>query len=252
MFRLFYDLFGSGKAIISAKSEKGLKNNQEDSYFISTVIRGCRLIIVADGVGGHGHGDFASEFCVRAFSNEFRNIEKGFSPSGFLEQTSIIIAEKILQKTKEDESYKNCGTTVSGFLLSGSEYYTLNIGDSRVYLFREELLIQLTEDHSLVKKMVKEGLITEEEALVHPKRNIMTSALGQPLEMMTISIKGPQKWMKGDIILACTDGVHGFINDDRLSGVIKKSPPEALADHIVDYALKSGSTDNITCCCIKL
>jgi protein phosphatase len=210
------------------------------------------LIIVADGVGGHAKGDFASNLCIDVFREEFLGLDLNFDPAAFLEATSILTAEKILDKSTSDPEFINCGTTVSGFLIYHDNIFTLNIGDSRVYIFREGILSQITEDHSLVKQMVAQGRITEAEALVHPKRNIMTSAIGQPLEKMTISIAGPTQCYKNDILLACTDGVHGFLNDQNISQIIQESQPRILADIIVESALKSGSTDNITCCCIKL
>jgi PPM family protein phosphatase len=252
MTSFFYELFKPIKGVVTGKSEKGLKNKQEDAYYISPLVQDRRLVIVADGVGGHGNGDFASNLCVKIFNDELWHTDRKTNPAEFLEQTSILTAEQILQKSKDDETYKNCGTTVSGFLILKDKYYTLNIGDSRVYLFRNGKLKQITEDHSVVNRMIKEGMITEEEAKVHPKRHIMFSALGQPLEQMTISVEGPYQWHRGDLFIACTDGVHEVLNEERLVEVISATSPVILADRIVDAAFDAGSTDNITCCCLKL
>lgn len=226
---------------------QGRKPSQEDSFYISDCINDRRFMFVADGVGGHGHGDFASKTVVGIFKEAFENMPLQISIPVFLKKTLYSAAEIVLDKSKQDASYANCGTTVSGFFVTGHSYYTINVGDSRVYLYSKDILSRETHDHSIVQQLLDSGQITEEEAFVHPQRNMMTSAVGQSIDMMTVDVEGPRPLEHGDILMAFSDGVHDALTDTEILSLTNNyKNKNGLAKALVESAYNAGGKDNIT------
>jgi len=230
-----------------SSSIQGRKPSQEDSFLITEVRHGMRLVFVADGVGGHGHGDFASKTVVDYFREKFNTLDVDTPPEAFLRETVMKAAQKVLDKSIEDPMYTNCGTTISGFLVVGNDYYTINIGDSRVYLWSEDCLSRETHDHSIVQRLLDRGEITEEEAFHHPQRNMMTSAIGQDLSLMQVDVGRKKQFKHGDILLAFSDGVHDALTDNQIFSMISryKETPD-LAGRLTEAAYNAGGKDNIT------
>jgi len=246
MFSLLKKILTNAK-VVETSSIQGRKPAQEDSFYVSGVRNLRRLIFVADGVGGHGHGDFASQRTVNVFSEAFNNMPNEVSVKDFLIMTAKEAARQVLEKSVEDPSYKNCGTTLSGFFVSGNVYYTINIGDSRVYLFSDGVLSRETHDHSIVQQLLDSGQITEEEAFTHPKRNIMTSAIGQDLNMMKIDVSEPRPLQAGDILMAFSDGVHDALTDNQIFRIVKEMKnSDGLAEKLTSSAYEAGGKVNIT------
>lgn len=249
MFEAIKKLFmGEGPRQITSSSIQGRKPSQEDSFLVTQERMGMRLIFVADGVGGHGHGDWASMATVEVFQNAFSSIE---SPSldipQFLRSTAMEAARIVLEKGQNQPEYKNCGTTVSGFLIKGNQYHTINIGDSRVYLWTNGMLCRETHDHSIVQELLDKGEITEDEAFTHPRRNMMTSAIGQSLNMIKIDINGPRQLESGDILMAFSDGVHDALRDHEIFSLVSQNlQNDRLADILVEQSYNAGGKDNIT------
>ena len=227
---------------------QGRKPTQEDSFYISPVKNKQQLIFVADGVGGHGHGDYASKLCTTIFNQTFNAKQNIQNVEQYLRTTTINVAAEVLKKGQEEPIYKNCGTTISGVFINNEQYYTINVGDSRVYLYNEKLT-QLTTDHSIVQQLIQTNQITEEEAKTHPKRRMMTSAIGQPLNMITIDIKGPYNLSKNDIILCVTDGVTEALTNNQIQQIISQTKQKKqISQTLVNQSYNLGSTDNITAC----
>ncbi|MCQ2974433.1 MAG: protein phosphatase 2C domain-containing protein [Bacteroidales bacterium] len=232
---------------VETSSIQGRKPSQEDDYFVSDVKFGRRLCFVADGVGGHGHGDFASAKTVEVFREAFNNMSENDIVEDFLKNTALSAARQVLAKCIEDPSYKNCGSTLSGFLVTNHSYYTINIGDSRVYLWNRDCLSRETHDHSIVQQMIDNGELTEAEAFTHPRRNIMTSAIGQELSLMKIDVNGPRPIEHGDILMAFSDGVHDALTDELIFRLVKRyEKTDGLAEALTTSAFNSGGKDNIT------
>lgn len=228
----------------------GKKPVNEDSYLIEIKKDTC-LLLVADGVGGHGHGDWASQTCIAHLRDAFQRVENLNDPKTFLQENTLKVAQIVLRKHSEDPSYKNCGTTLTGFLIQEKHYYVINIGDSRTYAWTPTKGIRrLTKDHSVVQQMIDAGTLTEEEAMNHPYRTTMTSAIGQPLDTIKVEITGPFTQADGEILLSFSDGVHDYLTDAQISQIIS-SQPTSLAQALVDQAFAAGSTDNITACWLK-
>ena len=240
---------GSGKALPQTESStlQGRKPSQEDDFLITDVRHGMRLVFVADGVGGHGHGDFASKTVVDYFSEAFNKLTVDTDPVTFLNETVMQAARKVLDKSIEDPAYMNCGTTISGFLVCGSDYYTINIGDSRVYLWSEDALSRETHDQSIVQQLLDRGEITEDEAFHHPQRNIMTSAIGQSLDLMQVDVSKKRTFKHGDIMFAFSDGVHDALTDNQIYSLIARYKETSdLANRLTEAAYNAGGKDNIT------
>jgi protein phosphatase len=232
---------------VESFSIQGRKPAQEDSFFVSEKKDFRQLLFVADGVGGHGHGDFASQKTVEIFQNAFDELTAGTNVKEFLYSTVLKAAHAVLDKCLEDPSYKNCGTTISGFFVSGDKYNTVNVGDSRVYLFSDGVLSRETHDHSVVQELLDSGQITEDEAFVHPKRNMMTSAVGQNLHLMRIDVSESRQLRPGDVLMAFSDGVHDALTDNRIFNIVKENKNSGgLAQKLVESAFEAGGKDNIT------
>jgi protein phosphatase len=232
-------------------SIQGKRSYQEDSFLINKKPDSC-LVLVADGLGGHGHGDFASQLCCSIFKSRFSQQDLAEDPNFFLKETALEVNQALRDKGEKEPGYRNCGTTVTGFYVKEREFFLLNIGDSRVYGYDgKDKLDRLTKDHSVVQELIDKGEITEEVAFVHPERNIVTSSLGVPSEYLELSVTGPHNLGPNMVLLAFSDGVHDGLVDDQLLSIIKKNT-RGLAQAIVETALKAGSKDNITACLLSL
>ncbi|MEZ4775297.1 MAG: protein phosphatase 2C domain-containing protein [Bacteroidia bacterium] len=238
---------------MSGYSIQGRKPSQQDAWYTSPHTFNGRLVFVADGVGGHAHGEFASELCVEVFKHTFEKDPFIVDEKQFLHETAMIAAERVYQKSQDDQAYFGCGTTLSGFLVSGGRYHLINIGDSRVYLYNKEAqLVQLTKDHSIVQQLLDRGEITLAEARTHPRRNVMFSAIGMNPEEMSITVSGPYELQHGEILFAFSDGVPDALLDDQIREVILKNHQNPdLCQAIVDAAYDAGGKDNITACCYR-
>ena len=235
-----------------AHSLQGHRPYQEDSYLILPQENRC-LVVVADGLGGHGHGDFASKACCQLFKSDFESEKNLPDPGQFLKETAIRSNQAILYKGKKDPDYQYCGTTVTGFLVQDREFYLLNAGDSRVYGYDgKETLTRLTKDHSLVQELLDMGQLTEEEAFVHPRRNMVTASLGLDPEYFKLDVAGPYPLAPDMVLLATSDGVHDALTDEQMLAILQEEKNGRLAQTLAEAALDEGGTDNITVCLLSL
>ena len=253
---LFQQLFSAFQRKPSFETDgysvAGKKPVNEDSFLIENKPQTC-LLLVADGVGGHGHGDWASQTCVQTFREAFHAIKNLNDPQTFLHENALHAARKVLQKHAEDPAYKNCGTTLTGFLFQERYYFVINIGDSRCYAYHQTRgLRRLTKDHSVVQEMMDAGTLTEAEAATHPYRATMTSAIGQSLDTLKIDITGPHTLAENETLFAFSDGIHDFLTDGQIGEIVADKNPKPLAQTLVEKALEVGSTDNVTACWVKM
>ena len=177
------------------------------------------LFVVADGMGGHQAGDYASKFTVEVVS-------------------------KVLRRTNgEDERLKGMGTTIVAATIVNNMMYFANVGDSRLYLINQGI-VQLTKDHSLVEEMVRLGGIKPEEARNHPDKNIITRAIGAKEDVEADFYEHRLK--KGDIIVMCTDGLTNMVEDEEIFHLVQGSRDIVeAAETLIDTAKENGGTDNI-------
>lgn len=200
------------------------------------------VYIVADGMGGHKAGDFASKCTVETMVREIRGcFEK--SPIRILSKAIRVANDQIRQKAREDESLYGMGTTVVAATCMGKYLQVANVGDSRLYIINEEIR-QITRDHSLVEEMVRMGGLDRAMARNHPDKNIITRAIGA---RDTIEIDFFHEELKGgDIVLMCSDGLTNMLEDEEIGRILKEQGTiEERAEKLVEAANNNGGKDNI-------
>lgn len=230
---------------IAGRTDRGLvRELNEDSIFFSD-----SLFIVADGMGGHLAGDVASADainCVKVFSAENSDNIKNM-----LGEAIKYANKNIYAKAQSDARYKGMGTTVTLALIEGEELFYAHIGDSRLYLFRQQNLEKITSDHSLVAELLQSGQITAEQAEQHPNKNVITKAVGSTEDIAPD--EGHFALEPEDIILLCSDGLTNMLKKEHIAEIIlaNKENLEDIVDCLVDCAKKAGGTDNISVICCK-
>jgi PPM family protein phosphatase len=224
----------------AARSDVGLlRDGNEDSGYA-----GPRLLVVADGMGGHAAGEVASSVAVAVLSNLDED-----SPGGdLLDRLSGAVRNAnahLRDMVHGDPELEGMGTTLTALLRAGSRLGLVHIGDSRCYLLRDEQLQQITRDHTFVQSLVDEGRITPEEADHHPQRNLITNTLdGRDDLDLDLSVREARK---GDRYLLCSDGLSGVVSEDTIRDTLTTAEtPDAAVDQFVDLALRGGGPDNIT------
>ncbi|TFE31889.1 Stp1/IreP family PP2C-type Ser/Thr phosphatase [Cohnella luojiensis] len=221
----------------------------EDQAWSGRLPGGLTAAIVADGMGGHRAGDVASALAVDSLVQSLQAWGAVTSVNERAAELRDMIrhANKVVYDTASlNEQYHNMGTTVVIALLDGSTGLIGHIGDSRAYRLRNGRLEQLTEDHTLVNELTKSGQLSPEEAARHPRRNVLTRALGTDSEVdADIQVID---WRIGDLILLCSDGLTGLVEQSDVQAALED--PSALmeqqAQKLIDLALAAGGDDNIT------
>ena len=201
------------------------------------------LLVVADGMGGHRAGDFASRFTVEVLAEEVQNC-KETHPETILGNSIQAANERLLEEAEKDNRLEGMGTTLVAATIMDHVLYFANVGDSRLYLIDQEIE-QITRDHSLVEEMIRMGELQRQDARSHPDRNVITRAIGvhSPVKIDFFDMK----LEKGDRILLCSDGLTNMIDDDEILRIVKKcSSPKEAAQRLVTEANKSGGKDNIS------
>ena len=235
-----------------AKTDVGKKRNMNQDYlFCSTEAVGSfrNLFIVADGMGGHKAGDHASKLCVEKVVQSIRE-SRHKTPVTIYTEAIDTANESVYEEAENHMEYEGMGTTFVSCTIAGKMMYVANIGDSRLYLLRNHIE-QLTEDHSLVGELVKNGRITESEARVHPQKNIITRALGTDEE---VSADYYEKRLEaGDFLLLCSDGLSNMLDNEEMEYVLRHSKNiEMAVETLVEKANRNGGEDNISVIVIKI
>ena len=227
-----------------------VREMNQDYYFSSDTAVGNlpNLFIVADGMGGHKAGDYASRYTIeRVVASVSRNT--GEEPIAIMKEAINKANELLVAESREDESKSGMGTTLVIGTIIGNKLFVANIGDSRLYVVGQNMR-QITRDHSLVDEMVRLGEINADEARVHPDKNIITRAVGTSdhveADFFEVEITAD------DTILLCTDGLTNMVRDDEILDIIKKyDNAQAATMQLVKEANANGGRDNITVLIIK-
>lgn len=200
------------------------------------------LFVVADGMGGHQAGDYASKYTVEVLRRELKQCEEEDVEKALVSAIKTANRE-IIKKASQDPHLKGMGTTVVVATIVNQMMYFANVGDSRLYLINQGIT-QLTKDHSLVEEMVRLGGIKPEEAKSHPDKNIITRAIGAKAEVDVDFYEHRLK--RGDIILMCTDGLSNMVEDEELFHIVQGGRDIVEAGtSLVEAAKENGGTDNI-------
>ena len=200
------------------------------------------LLVVADGMGGHKAGEFASRFTVEVLKDELANSVED-APEAMMKQAITSANQKLLETAKQDSKLEGMGTTLVVATVIDRTLYFANIGDSRLYVLNDDIK-QVSKDHSLVQEMVRLGGIKQEEAKHHPDKNIITRAIGAS-DKLEIDFY-EYRLKKEDIILMCTDGLSNMIEDNEILRIVKSSRDVVEAvERLIERANQNGGNDNI-------
>ena len=213
----------------------------EDSYYMPGA--GESFCAVADGMGGHKAGEVASEIAVREFSRAMRKAKAPYDQAirAAVERANAAI----YAAAREKDEFSGMGTTLTALYFHGDTAFLAHVGDSRAYLIRNGAIVRVTADHTLVEEMVLQGLITLEEARVHPKRNYLTRALGTAPSVEVDVIRMDVR--SDDVYLLCSDGLSNHVSEREMREIIFSGESgDACVARLIKCALNHGGTDNIT------
>lgn len=220
-------------------SDVGLKRKANEDSLVERP--DINLWAVADGMGGHKNGRWASTTIAEAL--------KGLSVRGEFDADVSAVADAIHAANRQiyqagQAEGASMGSTVVALLLNGRRFAVLWAGDSRIYLQRGGELHRLTHDHTQVQGMVDAGLLTEAEAAHHPMSHVLTRAVGVDAELELDGVADEAE--AGDVFLLCSDGLHGVVTEDEIGAALAKVQPAAAADLLLQLCLSRGAPDNVT------
>lgn len=203
-----------------------------------------RIYVVADGMGGHNAGEVASKLAVETTISYMKSLEDIGEIESALKASIKVANEKIFKLAKSSESLGGMGTTITVCLVKGTEMVVANVGDSSCYIMKYNGITKVTKDHSLVQQLIDEGSITEEEAAIHPNRNIITRALGTNLSVeidtFTIDLSDVKK------VILCTDGLSNGVSISEMYDIILNDNNDNACTRLVELSKIKGGRDNIS------
>ncbi|AZU61474.1 Stp1/IreP family PP2C-type Ser/Thr phosphatase [Neobacillus mesonae] len=231
------------------KTDKGkVRLHNEDAGGVFVNQDGCRLAIVADGMGGHRAGDVASEMSVSYLKKEWeetKGILTADDAEKWLKEQITLVNDVLLEHAVNNSECDGMGTTIVAAITTDRFATLANIGDSRGYILNESGFKQITEDHSLVNELVRTGQISKEDAEHHPRKNVLLRALGTE-KMVEMDIK-TIIFEEGDILLLCSDGLSNKVSETEMAEILlNQDELEEKAETLVTIANDSGGEDNIT------
>ena len=239
------------------------RQHNEDNFLIDKKLS---LFAVADGMGGHASGEIASQIAITDFRNAvearkdlldaYVRRESGVTTQDVLaalENAAQQAGMAIFERGRQEREKRGMGTTLSALLLLGERAFIAHVGDSRVYMVRQNQAVQLTEDHSLVNELIRHGKVTRESLAASPYasyKNAVTRALGvyETTQVDTIDLEV----LPGDQFLLCSDGLHGYLQDKDVTSFLGGDHVTAIAQKLIDHANKGGGQDNITAVILRV
>jgi PPM family protein phosphatase len=235
---------------VSALSDVGcVRESNEDNvrhtmpHDPDTLARQGILVMVADGMGGHACGEIASGIAVETISRVY--YEKAAEPGQALRHAFEEANRAIHNAARKDQSKKGMGTTCTALALRGGMAFSAHVGDSRLYLMRGGDIYLMSEDHSAVREMVRQGLITGEAARNHPQKNVITRALGTQLRV-EVDVYEPFPVQADDCFLLCSDGLYDLVEDAEIKRVVLADDLAAACKSLIELAKNRGGHDNVT------
>ena len=239
---------------VGFKTDKGKKRDRnEDSLF---VMPQEDIYIVADGVGGQNSGEIASMMAVKNIAEFIKErplhgIEDEELLKAYFLECMRNVNRSIYQTARQSTENTGMATTVVMLHLTNGSAYFVNIGDSRAYICRDGQIMQVTEDHTYVNELVKDGSITKEQAEIHPQKNMITRALGGEERILPDFYR--LETLKNDVIILCSDGLYGELSVEEIGGMAAAaSSMSTLSKNLVHRANQNGGNDNITVICLKI
>ena len=238
---------------VAAGSDVGrVRKGNEDSFFAdANEYRG--LFMVADGMGGHAAGEIASQMAVEVVSLDLEKL-KDLESATALEMVALSLRHAnraVFERSAAERDKLGMGSTASVLVLGDERFIVGHIGDSRIYLFRDGEMRQVTHDHSVVQEQIDAGLITREGAKNHKQSNVITRCIGMGWDVEPDIIDGEVR--QGDVFLLASDGLTGMVDDWRLSQLLgSRAAPERMVDAMISEANARGGVDNITAVVVRV
>ena len=225
-----------------AQTDCGRRPINEDAYYLPR--EGEAFCAIADGMGGHNAGEVASSLACEVFSEDLRGI--GRIDECAIRQAVLRANQKVYDRSRRIIEECGMGTTFTALAECEGSLWIAHVGDSRAYLIRGGEATRLTVDHTLVEEMVMRGIITEREAKYHPRRNLITRALGTDSELLVDTTRIEIE--SGDVVFLCTDGLSNYVEKGELLEITNRADLtwQEKLDALVTRALRAGSTDNVT------
>lgn len=218
-----------------------VRNNNEDQVCVSEPLG---LFGVFDGLGGHAAGEVASRLACETLTSFLEERRSGSDPAALLGDALVAANQRLLQEQSENSELSGMGTTASVLWFYMGSALIGHIGDSRVYLIRDGAISQVTEDHSPVFRLYRQGVITKDQILLHPRKNLVDRSLGISLEIEpeveSLTLRA------GDKLLACTDGLTDLLTDGEIESVLLDEPFEEACQALAEAANHKGGFDNIS------
>ncbi len=237
-----------------AKSDVGkVREMNQDDYYISESLDEVQLYLLADGMGGYNGGEIASKLAIQTaksyIENNFGEINKDKDSIIQLVGSAMEYANMVVfEKSKESKELEGMGTTLEICLIYNNKAFIGHVGDSRIYRIRKDFIRKLTQDHSYVQKLVKDGTITQEEAVHHPQKNMLMKALGcNAFVEPDVMVRG---FLKEDIYVMCSDGLTNLVPQEEIYQIARKDIEQAPKE-LIELANENGGYDNITVVVIK-
>lgn len=211
------------------------------------------LVVVADGMGGHSHGDIASRMAVETLLFHGALAPPGYPPDTLL-ANAIVDANRRIHEYAGEAGYEDgMGTTIVAALIADRSLHVSHVGDSRAYLLRENVLHRITRDHSVVETLVCVGLLHAETSALHPDAGVLSFAAGARGDVFVDTLMPPVRPADDDVLLLCSDGLSALVSPDAIFEILcRRSDPQQTADALVDAARNAGGHDNITCIVVRL
>ncbi len=230
---------------IYAKTDTGLvRASNEDAYFYKEKDKNNFIAFVCDGMGGHIGGSYAANKTIEIIDEVYRNPNIK-SVGVWLYETIQKANDAIYSQAKEQPEFAGMGTTVSGVICHEGKFYYAHVGDSRIYTYNSTEINQITTDHTLVNTLLQHGYINFKQAKKHPKKHVLTNALGINKEISVDIGEIPLK--ANDNILICSDGLHNFLDGKKLLKALNSTQSiTAKGDELINKINSLGGLDNIT------
>lgn len=240
---------------IFSRTDKGMvRSSNQDAELYGIFDNGDVWAVVCDGMGGANGGSVASNTAVDEIADKLReSYESGMSGNAVRDMIGKAIQAaniKVYIEAQENLSLRGMGTTVVVVIVSGNTAYIAHAGDSRAYLVTGDAIRQLTTDHSVVQAMVDRGELTADEARHHPRKNLITRALGVKPRLDIDYCECP--FAEGDIILMCSDGLSNYVEESEIYNILRSNDSRTAVDKLINTANANGGGDNITAvavCC---
>ncbi|MDU1831728.1 MAG: Stp1/IreP family PP2C-type Ser/Thr phosphatase [Finegoldia sp.] len=229
----------------ASNTDIGLVRKLNEDYHMNYITDDFSLLVVCDGMGGHKAGEVASKKAVETVINYVKENENEKDYKKMLIKAITLANEEVYKDSENNTEHRNMGTTIVACLIHGENAIVANVGDSRLYLYRNEELEQITVDHSLVNDLLSSGTITEEEAIDFSQKNVITRSLGiqDTVDVDIFDIK----LIKDDLILMCTDGLTSQLEKEEIIEIIKEeSNLDDIIKKLINEANDFEGIDNVT------